>query len=72
MSTIVGMLTLAFVSAYIITTFFKTMFLVITFGILHSLVFLPVALALLMPTVERLSGHLLNVLQGLIARVTDH
>lgn len=48
------MITVVRVQAYLISTFFKTLFLVISFGLLHSLVFLPVALTVLLPPVERL------------------
>ncbi len=48
-STILGTMVLSTVKAYIILTFFKTVFLVITFGLVHSLVFLPVALTILLP-----------------------
>ena len=40
---------LARVKAYMMLTFFKTVLLVIAFGLLHSLVFLPVVLTLLLP-----------------------
>lgn len=45
-STILGVITLATVDAYMIRTFFKTVFLVIVIGALHGLVFLPVLLSL--------------------------
>jgi hypothetical protein len=38
------------VQSYIILTFFKTMFLVIVLGLLHGVVFLPIALIHLLPT----------------------
>ncbi|XP_053915939.1 patched domain-containing protein 3 [Cuculus canorus] len=43
-STILGVVVLAAAKAYIFRTFFKIMFLVILFGALHGLVFLPVLL----------------------------
>uniref|UniRef100_A0A915HUA3 SSD domain-containing protein n=1 Tax=Romanomermis culicivorax TaxID=13658 RepID=A0A915HUA3_ROMCU len=49
LSTILGVMVLATVDSYMIQTFFKTVFLVILFGLLHSVVFLPVSLALLLP-----------------------
>uniref|UniRef100_A0A914N234 SSD domain-containing protein n=1 Tax=Meloidogyne incognita TaxID=6306 RepID=A0A914N234_MELIC len=45
-STILAVVVLADVPAYMIVTFFKTVFLAITLGLLHGLVFLPVALVL--------------------------
>ena len=50
------MMCLVGVKAYLVQTFFKTVFLVIAFGILHSLVFLPVALSVVVPATERLSA----------------
>lgn len=48
-STIIGMLVLANAPSYIFLTFFKMIFLVITFGLLHGLLLLPVMLSLLGP-----------------------
>lgn len=45
-STILAVVVLANVPAYMIVTFFKTVFLAIALGLLHGLVFLPVILAL--------------------------
>jgi len=45
-STLLGVLVMGTVDAYLISTFFKTVVLVILFGLLHSLVFLPVALTI--------------------------
>ncbi|KAI3418365.1 hypothetical protein GPALN_009686 [Globodera pallida] len=45
-STILAVVVLSDVPAYMIVTFFKTVFLAITLGLLHGLVFLPVTLAL--------------------------
>lgn len=45
-STILAVIVLADVPAYMIVTFFKTVFLSITLGLLHGLIFLPVALSL--------------------------
>lgn len=45
-STLLGVLALATVDAYMIVTFFKTVFLVILFGLLHACVFLPVLLTM--------------------------
>ncbi|XP_063777758.1 patched domain-containing protein 3-like [Pseudophryne corroboree] len=46
LSTILGVIALSTSASYIFRTFFKIIFLVITFGILHGLVFLPVFLTL--------------------------
>ncbi|XP_068094358.1 patched domain-containing protein 3-like [Hyperolius riggenbachi] len=45
-STILGVVALSTADSYIFRTFFKIIFLVIVFGVLHGLVFLPVFLAL--------------------------
>ena len=42
----IGVAVLAPVNAYMIVTFFKTVFLVIVLGLIHGLVFLPVFLSL--------------------------
>lgn len=44
-STILAVIVLADVPAYMIVTFFKTVFLAIALGLLHGLVFLPVTLS---------------------------
>ena len=41
LSTILAVIVLSDVPAYMIVTFFKTVFLAISFGLLHGLVFLP-------------------------------
>ncbi|XP_040911821.1 patched domain-containing protein 3 [Toxotes jaculatrix] len=46
LSTILGVVVLSVSSSYIFRTFFKVVFLVITFGLLHGLVFIPVFLTL--------------------------
>ncbi|XP_059497119.1 patched domain-containing protein 3-like, partial [Stegostoma tigrinum] len=45
LSTILGVVVLAAAASYIFRTFFKLMFLVITFGAVHGLIFLPMFLA---------------------------
>ncbi|XP_066298693.1 patched domain-containing protein 3-like [Branchiostoma lanceolatum] len=49
LSTILGMLVLAFFPAYIFRAFFKTIFLVMVFGAAHGLVILPILLTTLRP-----------------------
>ncbi|KAJ3595628.1 hypothetical protein NHX12_004931 [Muraenolepis orangiensis] len=44
LSTVLGVLVLSVSGSYIFRTFFKIMFLVIVFGLLHGLVFIPVSL----------------------------
>ncbi|XP_038057470.1 patched domain-containing protein 3-like isoform X2 [Patiria miniata] len=48
-STILGIAAIATSPAYIFRSFFKTMFLVMTLGLLHGILFLPVLLTLLRP-----------------------
>lgn len=48
-TTIVGILVLTLVDAYIVQIFFKTIFLVIGFSLCHGLLFLPILLTLLLP-----------------------
>uniref|UniRef100_A0A183C7B9 SSD domain-containing protein n=1 Tax=Globodera pallida TaxID=36090 RepID=A0A183C7B9_GLOPA len=52
-STIVGIMVLTLVDAHIILIFFKTMFLVVTFSLLHGIVFLPILLTVAMPDERR-------------------
>lgn len=49
MATFLGVLVMGTVDAYMFRVFFKTVVLVILFGLLHSLVFLPVALTVFVP-----------------------
>lgn len=49
LSTILGILVLGTVHAYIVQIFFKTVFLVIMFSMLHGLVLLPIFLTLIVP-----------------------
>ncbi len=49
MSTILGIAVLVTVDAYIVLIFFKTVFLVIAFSMIHGLVFLPILLTFIMP-----------------------
>lgn len=53
-ATMLGVIFLADLNSYMIVSFFKTVFLVIAFGLLHGLIFLPVLLSLLMP--KRMCG----------------
>ncbi|CAD5218991.1 unnamed protein product [Bursaphelenchus okinawaensis] len=48
-STVMGIMILAFVDAYIVQLFFKTVFLVISFSLLHGIVFLPIFMTVVMP-----------------------
>ena len=48
-STIIGVLMLAFSTSYIFFSFFKVMFLVMVFGLIHSIFLLPVILAYIGP-----------------------
>ncbi|KAK6054581.1 hypothetical protein COOONC_07913 [Cooperia oncophora] len=48
-STILGIMVLTLVDSYIVLIFFKTVFLVISFSMLHGLLFLPVLLILIIP-----------------------
>ena len=49
MSSILGILMLAFANSYIFQSFFKTMFLVMLFGLMHSLLLLPVVFSFIGP-----------------------
>jgi len=49
LSSILGILMLAFASSYILNSFFKTMLLVIVLGLAHALLFLPVMLSFVGP-----------------------
>ena len=51
-STIIGVLMLAFSTSYIFFSFFKVMFLVMVFGLVHSIFLLPVILAYIGPQYE--------------------
>ncbi|XP_068094356.1 patched domain-containing protein 3-like [Hyperolius riggenbachi] len=56
-STILGVVVLSTSDSYIFRTFFKIIFLVIAFGMLHGLVFLPVFLALFGSCGRKCNGH---------------
>uniref|UniRef100_A0A0N4Z3H4 SSD domain-containing protein n=1 Tax=Parastrongyloides trichosuri TaxID=131310 RepID=A0A0N4Z3H4_PARTI len=49
-TTILGIMTLAFVDAHIVKIFFKVTFLVITFSMMHGLIFLPTTLIVFLPS----------------------
>uniref|UniRef100_A0A0K0E5K2 SSD domain-containing protein n=1 Tax=Strongyloides stercoralis TaxID=6248 RepID=A0A0K0E5K2_STRER len=49
-TTILGIMTLAFVDAHIVKIFFKVTFLVITFSMIHGLIFLPTTLIVFLPS----------------------
>lgn len=53
LSTVIGVTVLAFIDSYMVLVFFKTIFLVISFGALHALLFLPVALSETTPLFDR-------------------
>ncbi|KAI6172539.1 Patched domain-containing protein 3 [Aphelenchoides besseyi] len=56
MSTILGVLVLAFINSYMVLVFFKTIFLVLVVGIFHALVLLPIVLHDTAPLTDRLSA----------------
>lgn len=58
MSTILGVLVLAFINSYMVLVFFKTIFLVLAIGIFHALVFLPIILHDTAPLTDRLNAYL--------------
>ncbi|KAK0394732.1 hypothetical protein QR680_000906 [Steinernema hermaphroditum] len=55
MSTILGVLVLAFINSYMVLVFFKTIFLVLVVGVYHALVLLPIVLADTAPLLDRLN-----------------
>lgn len=58
LSTMLGLIPLAFANSYVFRTFFKTLFLVIGLGFLHGIVVLPVVLSLIGPLDKKKSGDL--------------
>ncbi len=54
-STILGVSVLGIIDSYLITVFFRMISLVIIFGMVHALIFLPVLLSVLMPLFEKIS-----------------
>ncbi|KAK7508062.1 hypothetical protein BaRGS_00001027 [Batillaria attramentaria] len=57
-STLLGVILLVFSDSYIFTSFFNIMFLVIVFGMLHAVLFLPVVLSLIGPQDKQAVAHL--------------
>uniref|UniRef100_A0A183BPQ6 SSD domain-containing protein n=1 Tax=Globodera pallida TaxID=36090 RepID=A0A183BPQ6_GLOPA len=55
MSTILGVLVLAFIDSYMVRVFFKTVFLVLVIGVFHALVLLPILLNVTVPFGEMLA-----------------
>lgn len=53
MSTIFGVLVLAFINSYMVLVFFKTIFLVLVIGIFHALILLPIVLYETAPYTDR-------------------
>lgn len=58
LSTILGVLVLAFINSYMVLVFFKTIFLVIIVGIFHALVLLPIILHDTAPLMDKFSKFL--------------
>uniref|UniRef100_A0A914CE73 Patched family protein n=1 Tax=Acrobeloides nanus TaxID=290746 RepID=A0A914CE73_9BILA len=58
LSTILGVMVLAFINSYMVLVFFKTVFLVIVFGVFHALVLLPIVLHDTAPWTDRLNAYL--------------
>ncbi|XP_030056487.1 patched domain-containing protein 3-like [Microcaecilia unicolor] len=56
LSTVLGVVALSAAGSYIFRTFFKIMFLVISFGALHGLVFIPVFLTFLEFVINQIAG----------------
>nr|KAG5713846.1 hypothetical protein BaRGS_024473 [Batillaria attramentaria] len=60
-STLLGVILLVFSDSYIFTSFFNIMFLVIVFGMLHAVFFLPLVLSLVGPQSQTSSEQTSNV-----------
>uniref|UniRef100_A0A1I8BMT8 SSD domain-containing protein n=1 Tax=Meloidogyne hapla TaxID=6305 RepID=A0A1I8BMT8_MELHA len=58
MSTILGVLVLAFIDSYMVRVFFKTIFLVLIIGVFHALVILPILLHDTVPYGEQLASKI--------------
>ena len=69
LSTILGLLMLVFSRSFIFQSFFKVIFMVITFGLLHAVLVLPVILSLIGPKVRIL--HELNSMTELPIKATE-
>ncbi|KAL6726637.1 hypothetical protein Aduo_008589 [Ancylostoma duodenale] len=57
LSTVVGVSLLAFVPSYIVRTFVWTVFAVVSIGLLHGLLFVPVLLELMVPATEYMQPY---------------
>nr|CAD2207571.1 unnamed protein product [Meloidogyne enterolobii] len=57
-STILGVLVLAFIDSYMVRVFFKTIFLVLVIGVFHALVILPILLHDTVPYGEQLASKI--------------
>ncbi|CAI4221433.1 unnamed protein product [Auanema sp. JU1783] len=60
LSTILGVTVLAFINSYMVLVFFKTIFLVLTIGVVHALVLLPMVLATSAPYTDRLNNYIIE------------
>ncbi|VDP08716.1 unnamed protein product [Soboliphyme baturini] len=59
-ATLFGVCALSYIDVHMVVTFFKTVFLVILLGLLHSHMFLPIALTILLPK----NSHYTNIFQS--------
>lgn len=61
MSTIFGVLVLAFINSYMVLVFFKTIFLVLVIGIFHALILLPIVLYETAPFTDRFTTNRISL-----------